>query len=83
MSELSAIYVVKIINKMPIIHKRVALSQKIVSFLKERPAISVKSIERDIGIPNTTINGAMSGKRNIPDRHIDKIILFLKKYGFE
>lgn len=58
------------------------LSKKIVSFLKERPLISVKGLEHALGLPDSTIRHAMTGNREIPCKYLHDIIVHLINYGF-
>lgn len=60
-------------------------SQKIIEFLKSHPLIKVRGLEVEAEIPNDTIRNAMEGKdgREIPEKHVPKIVGVLKKYGFK
>jgi len=58
-------------------------SEKIVSFLKKRKAINIRAIENDCNLPITTIDKALSGKRNIPEKYFDVLEAELKKYGYK
>lgn len=55
---------------------------KIIKFLKERPAIKISAIEKEAGIPFTNLASAIAGKRNIAKKHLPELIRVLKKYGF-
>lgn len=56
-------------------------SQSIIEFLQSHPLISVNALEKMCNIPQSTINKAFSGSREIPDVHINNLEAILKKYG--
>ena len=58
------------------------MQEKIIDFLKERPALSVNQLEKEAGLPPTTLSKAVRGERNLNEQHIQKLIPILKKYGF-
>ncbi len=58
------------------------MQEKIIEFFKERPALSVNHIEKEAGLPPTTLSKAVRGERNLNEAHIQKLIPILKKYGF-
>ena len=58
------------------------MQEKIIEFLKERPALSVNQLEKDAGLPPTTLSKAVRGERNLNEAHIQKLMPVLKKYGF-
>jgi chromosome partitioning protein len=59
-----------------------SMQEKIIEFFKERPALSVNQIEKEAGLPPTTLSKAVRGERNLNEAHIQKLIPILKKYGF-
>jgi len=58
------------------------MQEKIIEFLKERPALSVNQLEKEAGLPPTTLSKAVRGERKLNDSHIEKLLPVLKKYGF-
>jgi chromosome partitioning protein len=56
--------------------------EHIIEFLKANPSLSLKSLDREAGIPEGTLSRAMTGKRNLNQDHIDKLEPILQKYGF-
>ncbi|MFN8257700.1 MAG: hypothetical protein U0W24_18540 [Bacteroidales bacterium] len=58
------------------------MQEKIIEFFKERPALSVNQIEKEAGLPPTTLSKAIRGERNLNKVHIQKLVPILKKYGF-
>lgn len=63
-------------------------SKDVVLFLKSHPAISVRRLEETLGIPLTTISGALAkrkkkkDRRKIPKKYLKLIVKELEKYGF-
>ncbi len=57
-------------------------SDKIVSWLKEHPLINIRRLEKEVGMPYSTIGQTEHG-REIPRKHIEPILKVLKKYGLE
>ena len=55
------------------------MQEKIIEFLKERPALSVNQLEKDAGLPPTTLSKAVRGERNLNEAHIQKLIPVLQK----
>jgi len=58
------------------------MQEKIISFLKERPALSINQLEKEAGLAPTTLSKAVRGERNLNETHIQKLLPILKKYGF-
>lgn len=54
----------------------------ITEFLVSHPAISIQILEKELGLPSTTIAQAKQG-RNIPAKHIYPIICHLVGYGLK
>ena len=54
----------------------------LLTWLKERPAISIQLIEQEAELPSTTIAKAKGG-REIPDKHWPALVKVLKKYGLD
>ncbi|GJM64441.1 ParA family protein [Persicobacter diffluens] len=50
-------------------------------FFKNNPALNLKQIEIEAGIPTTYLSKAMKG-RELSDEHINKLAPVLRKYGF-
>ena len=59
------------------------MQEKIIEFFKERLALSVNQIEKEAGLPPTTLSKAIRGERNLNEVHIQKLVPILKKYGFD
>lgn len=57
-------------------------TEKLLIWLGERPAISIKIIEEEARIPSTTIAQAKAG-RQIPGKHWPALVNTLKKYGLD
>ena len=58
------------------------MNKKIIDFLKEHPLIAIAVLEKKCNVSASTIANAMAGRRGLPQKHIDKIVTELKKYGF-
>lgn len=59
------------------------MENKIKKFFKERPAISVAAIERESGMPETSLSAVVSGNRKIPEKYKEKLMTVLNKYGLK
>lgn len=58
------------------------LSDKIISFFKDRPSISIGGIEREANIPQTSLSQAISGTRKLTLASANKLAAVLEIYGF-
>ncbi len=59
------------------------MEELILKFFAERPALNVKQVEKEAGLPASTLDKAIRGVRKIPEKHFDKLIPVLRKYGFQ
>lgn len=59
------------------------MEEKIINFLKERPALSVNQLEKEAGLAQGTLSKAIRGVRNLNQSHIDKLVPVLERYGFK
>lgn len=59
------------------------LSKQVCDFLKTHELISVNSLEKKLSIPQSTIGQSLSGKRDIPQKHLFEIIHELIQYGLK
>ncbi|BDD01868.1 ParA family protein [Persicobacter psychrovividus] len=57
-------------------------NDQIRTFFRNNPALNLKQIEIEAGIPNTYLNKAMKG-RNLSEEHIKKVAPILIRYGFK
>ncbi len=57
--------------------------EKILKWLHNHPALKMDVIEREVGIPQSTLSRWKSGDRDLPDNHIEPLIKELKKYGLK
>jgi len=59
--------------------------KKIITFLKARPAINVRALEREAGIPKNTLSNAVSGVlgKVFPEKHTWALVRALCAYGLE
>lgn len=55
---------------------------KIIEFIKERPSLSVNNLEKEAGLAQGTLSKAVHGVRRLTQRHIDKLLPVLQRYGF-
>ncbi len=58
------------------------MTEEILAWLADHPAISVNKIEQLAGLPQSTISQAKNG-RSIPEKHMPALIEVLEHYGFE
>lgn len=54
--------------------------KELVDWLRLHPAISIRTVERALGLPNTSIN---LRKGYITPKHVNAVGEYLKGYGFE
>lgn len=54
---------------------------KITEWMIAHPLINASGIEKALDLPHGTIR--MDGSRNIPEQHVDRIIVLLSKYGYD
>lgn len=62
--------------------KTINMTEKILAWLADHPAISINKIEQEARLPASTIGQAKNG-RGIPEKHIATLVAVLKKYGFK
>jgi hypothetical protein len=58
------------------------MKERIRVFFETHTAISVSVIEKEAEVPADTIRHFLNKQRDLPQKHLDKIIVVLKKYGF-
>jgi len=60
------------------------ISDKFRQWAKERGALSINQLEKDAGLPATTLAKVVSEKlkHNIPAKHWDRLEAVLRKYGW-
>lgn len=56
-------------------------SNLICDYLRSRPAIAATTIEKKLGLPDSTIRQALAGAQLIPEKHIFPIVCYLSGYG--
>lgn len=54
---------------------------EVIRFFKKKPALSHPAIEKEAGLPNTTLSKAMSGQRKLNQRHLEALEPVLHQYG--
>jgi plasmid maintenance system antidote protein VapI len=50
-------------------------------FLKDRPSISLRGLEKEADLPKKTLSHYVNGRRKLSDEHIEKLKPVLVKYG--
>ena len=58
------------------------MNEKVVEFLKSRPALNLNQLEIEAGLPQSLISKVMKGKRKFNEKHLTKLIPVLERYGF-
>jgi hypothetical protein len=56
--------------------------KKIIDWIAAHPAINIRALEKECNVPESTIKMALSGSRELPDKHLEAIKSVLKKYGY-
>lgn len=55
---------------------------KLVRFLRSKPALNLSQIEKEAGIPSKTLHKALSDQKDIPAKHLPALDEAVRKYGF-
>jgi chromosome partitioning protein len=59
------------------------MHEKIIEFLKARPALSLNQLEKQAELPQSLLSKAIKGKRRLNQKHIEKLVPVLEEYGFK
>lgn len=54
----------------------------VIEFLGQNPALSLSILEKEAGLPSSTLSKAMAGRRTLNEKHLQALIPILSKYGF-
>ncbi|GAB3283264.1 ParA family protein [Larkinella harenae] len=54
----------------------------VVRFLRQKPALSQAVIEKEAGLPASTLSKALSGDRVLNTKHLSALFPILRRYGF-
>ncbi|WP_020602288.1 ParA family protein [Spirosoma spitsbergense] len=55
---------------------------KLVRFLRSKPALNLSQIEKESGIPSKTLHKALSDQKDIPAKHLPALDEAVRKYGY-
>ncbi|GAB4015038.1 ParA family protein [Spirosoma migulaei] len=55
---------------------------KLVRFLRSKPALNLSQIEKEAGIPSKTLHKALSDQKDIPAKHLPALDEAVRKYGY-
>lgn len=55
---------------------------KLVKFLRAKPALNLSQIEKDAGIPAKTLHKALTNQKNVPVKHLPALDEALRRYGY-
>ncbi|GAB3573588.1 ParA family protein [Spirosoma luteolum] len=55
---------------------------KLVRFLRSKPALNVSQLEKEAGIPARTVHKALSDGKDIPAKHLPALEVALRAYGY-
>ena len=56
--------------------------EKVVSFLKQNPALSLSVLEKEAQLPSSTLSKSLTGDRQLNSKHLAGLYPILVKYGF-
>ncbi|WP_247236736.1 ParA family protein [Telluribacter sp. SYSU D00476] len=56
--------------------------EKAVEFFQKNPALSLSVIEKEAGLPSSTLSKAVAGKRNLNEKHLQALQPVVSKYGY-
>lgn len=54
----------------------------LINWLKERPCLSLRCLEREAGLPVKTLDHYVSGRRELNEQHQQKLKPVLVRYGW-
>lgn len=54
----------------------------LINWLKERPCLSLRCLEREAGLPLKTLDHYVSGRRELNEHHKEKLKPILNRYGW-
>ena len=63
--------------------KKKHTSEEIVTWLSDKPHLSISAIERSAEIPAGLLAKAIKGVQAISEKHITKLVEVLKIYGYK
>ncbi|GAB4019233.1 AAA family ATPase [Spirosoma koreense] len=55
---------------------------KLVRFLRSKPALNLSQIEKEAGIPSKTLHKALSDQKDIPAKHLPALDEAVRRYGY-
>ena len=55
---------------------------KTILFLRRNPALSISILEKEAGLPNSTLAKALGGDRLLNSKHLNALYPILIKYGY-
>ncbi len=55
---------------------------KLVKFLRAKPALNLSQIEKEAGIPPKTLHKALTNQKEVPTKHLPALDEALRKYGY-
>lgn len=55
---------------------------KLVRFLRSKPALNLSQVEKEAGIPSKTLHKALSDQKDIPAKHLPALDEAVRKYGY-
>lgn len=55
---------------------------KLVKFLRAKPAINLSQIEKEAGIPSKTLHKALTNQKDVPSKHLPALDEALRQYGY-
>lgn len=56
--------------------------EKLIRFLRSKPALNLTQIEKEAGIPSKTLHKALSDEKDIPVKHLPALDEAVRRYGY-
>ncbi len=56
--------------------------EKVILFIRQNPALSISILEKEAGLPSSTLAKAISGDRVLNQKHLASLYPILTKYGY-
>jgi chromosome partitioning protein len=57
-------------------------AEKLIKFLRAKPALNLSQIEKEAGIPAKTLHKALTNQKDIPTKHLPALDEALRRYGY-
>jgi chromosome partitioning protein len=56
--------------------------EKLIRFLRAKPALNLSQIEKEAGVPSKTLHKALTNQKDVPAKHLPALDVALRQYGY-